>query len=119
MAQIERILVAGGAGFLGSHFLDHLLATTAERVVCLDNFNSYYDPTLKRGNVAALFGNARAVLIRGDFCDEGEMIDALETHEVRRVMHLGGYETYQAVQIMVPALRERGLLLTSVSDLLN
>jgi peptidoglycan/xylan/chitin deacetylase (PgdA/CDA1 family) len=35
------------------------------------------------------------------------------------LMHLGGYETLDAVRIMVPALRERGLLLTSVSDLLN
>lgn len=35
------------------------------------------------------------------------------------LMHLGGYETYDAVQIMVPALRQRGLLLTSISDLLN
>jgi peptidoglycan/xylan/chitin deacetylase (PgdA/CDA1 family) len=35
------------------------------------------------------------------------------------LMHLGGYETRAALAIMVPALRERGLLLTSVSDLLN
>jgi peptidoglycan/xylan/chitin deacetylase (PgdA/CDA1 family) len=35
------------------------------------------------------------------------------------LMHLGGYETFGAVQLMVPALRARGLLLTSVSDLLN
>ena len=33
------------------------------------------------------------------------------------LMHLGGYETLDALRIMVPALRERGLLLTSVSDL--
>ena len=35
------------------------------------------------------------------------------------LMHLGGYETLDALKIMVPALRERGLLLTTVSDLLN
>jgi peptidoglycan/xylan/chitin deacetylase (PgdA/CDA1 family) len=35
------------------------------------------------------------------------------------LMHLGGYETLDALRIMVPALRERGLLLTSVSDLLR
>lgn len=35
------------------------------------------------------------------------------------LMHLGGYETLAALRIMVPALRERGLVLTSVSDLLN
>jgi peptidoglycan/xylan/chitin deacetylase (PgdA/CDA1 family) len=35
------------------------------------------------------------------------------------LMHLGGYETLDALRIMVPALRERGLVLTSVSDLLR
>ena len=35
------------------------------------------------------------------------------------LMHLGGYETLDALRIMVPALRERGLVLTSVSDLLH
>lgn len=35
------------------------------------------------------------------------------------LMHLGGYETLDALALMVPALRERGLLLTSVSDLLR
>ena len=35
------------------------------------------------------------------------------------LMHLGGYETLDALRIMVPGLRERGFLLTSLSDLLN
>lgn len=35
------------------------------------------------------------------------------------LMHLGGYETLDALHIMVPGLRERGFLLTSISDLLN
>jgi peptidoglycan/xylan/chitin deacetylase (PgdA/CDA1 family) len=35
------------------------------------------------------------------------------------LMHLGGYETLDALRIMIPGLRERGFLLTSLSDLLN
>jgi peptidoglycan/xylan/chitin deacetylase (PgdA/CDA1 family) len=35
------------------------------------------------------------------------------------LMHLGGYETLDALRIMVPGLRERGFLLTSLSDLLH
>ena len=35
------------------------------------------------------------------------------------LMHLGGYETLDALAIMIPALRDRGFLLTSLSDLLN
>jgi len=35
------------------------------------------------------------------------------------LMHIGGYETLDALRIMVPGLRERGFGLTSLSDLLN
>jgi peptidoglycan/xylan/chitin deacetylase (PgdA/CDA1 family) len=35
------------------------------------------------------------------------------------LMHLGGYETRDALKAMIPALRDRGFLLTSLSDLLN
>jgi peptidoglycan/xylan/chitin deacetylase (PgdA/CDA1 family) len=35
------------------------------------------------------------------------------------LMHLGGYETLDALRIMVPGLRDRGFLLTSLSDLLH
>jgi peptidoglycan/xylan/chitin deacetylase (PgdA/CDA1 family) len=35
------------------------------------------------------------------------------------LMHLGGYETLDALRIMVPGLRDRGFVLTSLSDLLN
>jgi peptidoglycan/xylan/chitin deacetylase (PgdA/CDA1 family) len=35
------------------------------------------------------------------------------------LMHLGGYETLDALRLMVPGLRDRGFLLTSLSDLLN
>jgi hypothetical protein len=34
-------------------------------------------------------------------------------------MHLGGYETLDALRVMIPGLRERGFLLTSLSDLLQ
>jgi polysaccharide deacetylase 2 family uncharacterized protein YibQ len=33
--------------------------------------------------------------------------------------HIGGYETFKALQIMVPGLRKAGFTLTTVSDLLN
>ena len=85
------ILVTGGAGFIGSHFIEHLLATTPNHVVCLDNFNDYYDPAIKRANVASLFGHDRVVLVRGDFCDEAELSELLENHEIEQIVHLGGY----------------------------
>jgi UDP-glucuronate 4-epimerase len=41
--------VTGGAGFIGSHLIDRLLEKGKE-VVCLDNFDDFYDPRIKREN---------------------------------------------------------------------
>ena len=58
-----RILVTGGAGFLGSHLCDRLIKDGNE-VVCLDNFF-----TGRRQNIAHLIGNPRFELMRHDVID--------------------------------------------------
>lgn len=59
----ERVLVAGGAGFLGSH-LCRRLVQEGHHVVCLDNFL-----TGRRRNIADLMGNAQFSLVRHDVID--------------------------------------------------
>ena len=62
---MARILVTGGAGFIGSHTTERLLAR-GDDVVVLDNFNDAYDPAIKRANAAALSG---ARIVTGDIRD--------------------------------------------------
>ena len=49
----RKVLVTGGAGFVGSHVADALL-TRGDSVIIVDEFNDYYDTRLKRANVAYL-----------------------------------------------------------------
>src|SRR5436190_7296696 len=48
-----RILVTGGAGFIGSHLVEKLLAT-GHVISILDDFNDFYDPQIKRANIASV-----------------------------------------------------------------
>lgn len=47
---MKRILVTGGAGFIGSHLCEYLLQK-GFNVIALDNFNDFYDPAIKRENI--------------------------------------------------------------------
>lgn len=60
--QVNRILVTGGAGFLGSHLCDRLVADGHD-VLCVDNF---YTGT--KDNVKQLLGHPRFELMRHDVC---------------------------------------------------
>jgi UDP-glucuronate 4-epimerase len=50
------ILVTGGAGFIGSHLVEKLLAD-GRKVAILDDFNDFYDPAIKRKNIASVIAH--------------------------------------------------------------
>jgi len=62
-------LVTGGAGFIGSHLIERLLAEN-HNVLCLDNFNDYYDPAIKRKNIAKAALDPKFQLVTGDILDD-------------------------------------------------
>lgn len=78
-----RFLVTGGAGFIGSNLVDRLLAEGGE-VTILDDFNDFYDPAVKRGNVAAFARPVRVV--EGDLRDLAAVQEATQGADV--VVHL-------------------------------
>lgn len=69
-------MVTGGAGFIGSHIIRHLL-TRGYDTVCLDNFDPTYDINTKKGNVASFIGNENFELIEGDVRDRELLKDVM------------------------------------------
>lgn len=67
-ARQLTLLVTGGAGFVGSHLCEKLLAE-GYNVICLDNFNDSYAPQIKEQNVAIASQHPRFTLIQGDILD--------------------------------------------------
>src|SRR6476620_8131240 len=80
-----RILVTGGAGFIGSHLVEKLLAGGHE-VVILDDFNDFYDPQIKRANIA---GFAKDVTVSHVDLRESDSVRAVFGREkVDAIVHL-------------------------------
>lgn len=66
---MNNILITGGAGFIGSHLVDHLLTQGGWRVTVVDDFNDFYDPSIKRENVKTRLSNAEFQLKEADIRD--------------------------------------------------
>ena len=84
-----RYMVPGGAGFIGSHLVDTLLAR-GDEVVCVDNFNDYYAPARKRRNIALALKQPGYTVAEVDFRDGEALERVFSTHCPQRVAHLGG-----------------------------
>ncbi|MGB9605651.1 MAG: SDR family NAD(P)-dependent oxidoreductase, partial [Bryobacteraceae bacterium] len=82
-----RVLVTGGAGFIGSHVCDALLAR-GDTVVCLDNFDAYYSPARKRRNIASALRSPAFHLWEGDIRDADTVRALFEQERPEKVVHI-------------------------------
>lgn len=80
-----RILVTGGAGFIGSHLAEKLLLSGHE-VAILDDFNDFYDPQIKRANIAGFAQNVAVHHV--DLRDGASLRSVFHREKFEAVAHL-------------------------------
>jgi UDP-glucuronate 4-epimerase len=81
-----KALVTGAAGFIGSHLCQRLLAEDWA-VVGVDNFDTYYDPGIKRRNISSCLKNKDFLLVEADVRDS-EAMDKVIDNDIRMIVHL-------------------------------
>ncbi|MCL2078867.1 MAG: GDP-mannose 4,6-dehydratase [Oscillospiraceae bacterium] len=84
-----RTLVAGGAGFIGSHLADRLLAN-GESVVCVDNLCLGSEDMIRH-----CYGNPNFEFVKLDICDNDGLNALFEKHQFERVYHLAANSDIQ------------------------
>lgn len=84
---MQTILVTGGAGFIGSHLCDQFI-NDGHAVICLDNFDDFYERSIKERNLENLKKQENFKLVEGDIRDL-ELLDQLfAAHDFDMVVHL-------------------------------
>ena len=81
-----NIIVTGAAGFIGSHLCEALLAA-GHRVTGLDNFDEFYDPAIKRRNIATAISHPKFTIIEGDVRDR-EVVAKAFAAQPQVIIHL-------------------------------
>lgn len=84
-----KILVTGGAGFIGSNLVDSLL-NDGHQIVVVDNFNDYYDVKIKEQNVSGNLNNPNYKLYRYDIENFENIEKVFQENQFDAVIHLAG-----------------------------
>jgi UDP-glucuronate 4-epimerase len=111
---MKNILITGGAGFIGSHLVDCLMAEGGWRITVVDDFNDFYDPAIKRENVRVRLANANFKLVEADIRNHEALAQAFGDKAFDCIVHLAARAGVR------PSLKEPRLYVeTNINGTLN
>ena len=85
---MKNLLITGGAGFIGSHLVDLLLATEVERITVVDDFNDFYNPSIKRDNIREHLNDPRYSINEIDIRNRSALEQIFKSNNFDCVVHL-------------------------------
>ena len=84
----SKILITGGAGFIGSNLCDYLVNSQNYKVICLDNFDDYYDKNIKINNIKNLINSNNFEFHKMDIFESDKLELLFKNHDISTVIHL-------------------------------
>ena len=99
---MSKVLVTGGAGFIGSHLCEHLLRT-GRLVVVVDSLDDFYDPQLKHANLEAIKLAGEYDFYPVDIRDSGRLEEVFQKTRPSAVVHLAARAGVRA-SLLYPGL---------------
>ena len=84
---MQHILVSGGAGFIGSNLIGSLLSAGGFKIHCIDNFDDFYTPDIKRKNIGKYVNHPDFFLYEGDIRD-AEVLNRIFGNHIDIIVHL-------------------------------
>jgi len=111
---MKKILITGGAGFIGSHLVDRLLSEGGWQVTVIDDLNDFYDPAIKRANIHPFLAQPGFTFREADIRDRDAMVRVLGDTEFDCIVHLAARAGVR------PSLKEPRLYVeTNINGTLN
>ena len=106
----KSILITGGAGFIGSHVVEHFVRNTESRIIVLDKLTYAGN----RANIEPLIDDSRVIFIEGDICD-GELVESIfARYDIDGVAHLAA-ESHVDRSISAPMLFAQNNILGTIT----